>query len=195
MFSTSDLNSFQTPNGVPGKDNQQSHWYAVYTIPRHEKKVAQQFEQRGIPGFLPLYRAQHRWKDGTKAKLELPLFPNYMFACIPYVQRVRVLAVPGVISLVGNGAFPVPISGGEIESLRAGIREYRVEPHPYLTVGKRVRICSGAMAGLEGIIARKKNEFRVVLSLDRIMQSFAIEIDATCLEPIPARTPGFQLMH
>lgn len=166
------------------------HWYALYTYPRHEKRVTQHFAERGIPYFLPLYHVQHLWKDGSNVRLELPLFPGYVFVHIPCSERVRVLEVPGIVSILGRGRIPEPVSALQIESLRAGLQKYKIEPHPYLVVGDRVRICAGVMAGLEGILLRKKNSLRVVITLDVVMQSMALEIDASELEliaPFPRR--------
>lgn len=160
-----------------------SRWFAVYTIPRHEKRLAEHFGVRQIEYFLPLYRTLRRWKDGSRITLELPLFPNYIFVRISRRERVRVLEVPGVLSIAGCGREPVPLPDGEIEALRQGISLAQLEPHPYLVVGERVRINAGPLAGMEGVLIRKKNSFRVVLTLSMIMQSIAVELDIDDLEP------------
>lgn len=171
---------------VPGAGK----WFAVYTTPRHEKRVAEHFAQRGIDSFLPLYSTQRRWKDGSKVTLQLPLFPNYIFVRIARQQRVRVLEVHGVLSLVGNSREATPLPDEVIEALRNGLHLHKVEPHPYLMVGERARIKAGALAGLEGVLLRKNNNFRVVLTLDQIMQSVAVEVDAADLEPLGAPPPA-----
>ena len=160
-----------------------SRWFAVYTIPRHEKRLAEHFGVRQIEHFLPLYRTLRKWKDGSRITLELPLFPNYIFVRISRRERVRVLQVPGVVSIAGCGRDPVPLPDGEIEALRQGIGLAQVEPHPYLVVGERVRINAGPLAGMEGVLIRKKNSFRVVLTISMIMQSIAVELDIDDLEP------------
>ena len=160
------------------------HWYAVHIRSRHEKKVADQLAGKNVKFFLPLYTAQHRWKDRL-AKVELPLFPGYMFVQIPLVERLRVLEVPGVVKLVSAAGVPVPLDDSEIEILRQGLTEkLKAEPHPYLKIGTRVRIKAGSLAGLEGILLRKKDSFRVVISVDLIMRSIAVEIAAADLETI-----------
>lgn len=161
-------------------------WFAVYTTSRHEKRVVQHLEQRQIEHFLPLYRAEHQWKDGSRAMLDLPLFPGYVFVRINPHQRVGVLEVPGVVSMIGTGSRPAPLPDFEVEALRAGLDPTRAEPHPLLTVGRRVRIRVGALAGLEGIVLRKKSGFRVVLTLDLLMQSIAIEVDGDDVDPVEA---------
>jgi transcription antitermination factor NusG len=115
--------------------------------------------------------------------LELPLFPNYVFVRIDPRERVRVLEVPGVLSMVGFGRILAPLPDFEIEALRASNGQRRIEPHPYLVLGERVRIKAGPLTGLEGVLIRKKNNFRVVLALDAIMQCVAVEVDADDLEP------------
>ncbi len=172
-----------------------THWFAVYTCSHHEKRVALHLAGRQIESFLPLYAARHRWKNRCEAVVELPLFPNYVFVRMASRERVRILEVPGVLSLVGFGRRPTPLPDLEIEALRSGLGRRKIEPHPYLVIGERVRIKAGAMMGMEGVLVRKKNNFRMVLALDVIMQSVAVEVDADDLEPAqiaPYRTvlPG-----
>lgn len=158
-------------------------WFAFYTTARHEKKVAQHLNVREIEVFLPTYRPTHRWKNGVKVELELPLFPSYIFARVSGRQQVRVLEVPGVLSLVGSRNAPTPLADDLIESLRSTLPLLKCEPHPYLKVGERVRVHSGPLAGMVGVLVRKKNDFRIVLTVDLIMQSVAVEVDASQVEP------------
>jgi len=159
------------------------NWFAAYTNSHHEKRVASHFAERQIESFLPLYSARHRWKNRCDMNLELPLFPNYVFVRIDPRERMRVLEVPGVQSLVGFGRTLAPLPYFEIETLRSGLGQRKIEPHPYLVIGERVRITAGPMTGMEGVLVRKKNNLRVVLALDVIMQSVAVEVDAHDLEP------------
>jgi transcription antitermination factor NusG len=159
------------------------NWYAAYTSPRHEKRVNQQLEMREIEHYLPLYRTQRKWSDGSRVTLDLPLFPGYIFVCIQRAQRVRVLEVPGVLAIVGGTAGePASLPASEIDALRSGLSERTAQPHPLLKVGQRARIRSGAFAGMEGVVQRMKYSYRVVLTLDSIMQSFAVEVDGEDLE-------------
>jgi transcription antitermination factor NusG len=168
----------------PGQEIHRKNWFAVFTMPRHEKKVESHLGLREIENFLPVYQKQRQWKDGSKGTLHLPLFANYIFVRINCGGRVPVLRVPGVISIVGCGAQALPIPDSYIEWLREGLRERKIEPHPHLTVGSRVRIRSGAMAGMEGVLVRKKNDFRVVLTLEMIMRSVMVEVDTDEIEPV-----------
>jgi transcription antitermination factor NusG len=159
-------------------------WFAVYTCANHEKRVIRHFEARAVEHFLPLYTSVRRWKD-RRVQLEMPLFPGYVFVRIAFGLRLRVLEVPGVVHLVGFNGQPYPLADGEIESLRKGVMNAsRIEPHPYLKVGSRVRIKNGPLAGVEGSLARKKNTYRVVLSLDLIARSAAVEVDFADIERV-----------
>jgi transcription antitermination factor NusG len=162
-----------------------SNWFAVFTTPRHEKRVEQHLRLRNVESFLPLYRSPRKWRNGLKVVLELPLFPGYIFVRIRRSERVKVLEVPGVVAIVGGAAGQMAkLPEAEVEALRSGLHLRQAEPHPLLTVGRRARIRSGALAGLEGIVVRKKNSFRVVLTMDLIMQSIVVEVDGEELEPV-----------
>lgn len=178
-----------SPAGVtsPEAEAADRRWYAVYTTCRHEKRVAQHLAQREVEHYLPLYTAQRKWRDGSKVALELPLFPCYIFVRIGRMERVRVLSTPGALAIVGGtGGEPAPLAEAAVEALRQGARDGRVEPHPLLTAGQQVRIRAGAFAGMRGIVSRKKSGFRVVLTIEQIMQSVAVEIDEADLELLTA---------
>ena len=179
------LENFQLP--VVGRwTTKDANWLAVYTSSRHEKCVARHFNEGGMESFLPLYQKEHHWKKRSSVRLELPLFPNYVFVRIAPRQRISVLGVPGVLEIVG-GRIPSILPDAEMEALRAGLALSRYEPHPYLVEGERVRITAGAMAGMEGILLRRRNELRVVLTIDLIQRSVVVEMDAADVEPIPGR--------
>jgi transcription antitermination factor NusG len=157
-------------------------WYAAYTSSNHEKRVVELLSQRSVEHFLPLYQTARRWKDRL-AQLQLPLFPGYVFVRLALHDRLQVLQVPGVSKLVGFNGTPTALPQAEIDALRASLLNgVRAEPHPYLTVGRKVRVRGGSLAGLEGILVRKKNRTRFVISLDLIMRSVAVEVDALELE-------------
>ena len=161
-----------------------THWYAAHIRSRHEKKVAKQLSERHIDHFLPLYTTARRWSDRV-AQVELPLFPGYLFVHIPPVKRLKVLEVPGVVSLVSSRGEPVPLPDPEIERLRLGLlAKVNAEPHPYLKVGTRARIINGAMRGLEGILVKQKDAVRVVISVELIMRSIIVDISMADIEPI-----------
>ncbi len=175
-----------SPTALVSSSLESPKWFAVYTSPRHEKVVARHFEFRAIESFLPLYRESHRWKNGCRVNVEQPLFPGYVFARIGRDGMTRTLSVPGVVLVVGSGRQPQALPDFEIETLRSGLRLRKFEPHPYLVVGDRARIKSGSLAGMVGVLARRKNHLRVVLTLELIMRSVAVEVDADELERVSA---------
>lgn len=163
-------------------------WFAVFTTSRHEKRVEDHFRVREIESFLPLYRMRRQWKDGSKGAVQFPLFPNYIFVRIERNGRVPVLEVPGVLSIVGGGRESMSVPESYIHCLQEGLQQGKIEPHSYLTNGRKVRIRSGVMAGMEGILLRKKNDFRVVLTLQMIMKSVKVEVALDEIEPADAAT-------
>ena len=161
------------------------HWFAVYTACRHEKKVSQHLSLRAIEHYLPLYRSQRKWSDGSRVTLDLPLFPGYLFVRICRSERGNVLGVPGALAMVdGAGGTPAQVPDSAVEALRKGLIERRVEPHPLLTVGSMARIRAGAFAGMEGVVVGRRNGLRVVLTLKQILQSIAVEVNEADLEPM-----------
>ncbi len=159
-------------------------WLAYYTTPRHEKAVAKHFECRSVDYFLPLVRQSRRWRNGVRAQVEQPLFPGYVFARLQPKLYFQVLSVPGVLSVVGPGRKPSVLDDVEIESLRAGLIERNSRPHPFLTIGQKARIASGAFAGKTGILVKELTDLRVVLTVEAIMKSFSVEVDADELEMV-----------
>jgi transcription antitermination factor NusG len=167
----------------PATAYQNPHWYAVHTVSRHEKVVARQMNGNGLDHFLPLYKSVRRWKDRRK-ELELPLFPGYVFARIAFHDRLRVQKLPGVLQIVSFNGKPAPVPENEIEALRNGLAgNAGLEPHPYLRRGRRVRVVRGPLANTEGILVRRKERFRLVLSVDLIMRSVMLEVDESEVEP------------
>jgi transcription antitermination factor NusG len=168
----------------PAAAYEEAHWYAVCTVPRHEKVVARQMNGNELDHFLPLYKSVRRWKDRRK-ELELPLFPGYVFVHIAFRDRLRVQKLTGVLQIVSFNGRPAPVPENEIDALRNSLaRNTWLEPHPYLKVGRRVRVRSGPMAGVDGILVRRKDKFRLVLSVDLIRQAVALEVDGADVEPM-----------
>ncbi|HKV29159.1 MAG TPA: UpxY family transcription antiterminator [Candidatus Acidoferrales bacterium] len=167
----------------PGNENFSApHWYVAQTCARHEKRVAEQLESRNIEKFLPLYETISRWKD-RRVRLHLPIFDGYIFVRLPLRERLRVLELPSVVNLIAFGGLPVALPDDEMDALRNGLtNQLRAEPHPYLTTGRRVRMRSGPLAGLTGIILRKKGCFRLVLSVALIQRSLMVDVDVADIE-------------
>ena len=159
-------------------------WYAVYTLSNHEKRVEQRLQRKGVEVFLPLCTVVKRWKNRTTASVQLPLFTGYAFVHLLPEERTSVLETDGVVSLVGSQGKATPLPDAEIDLLRSGLHLRHVEPYPYLKIGSRARIRSGPLAGLEGIVVRKDERLRIVLSIDMIMRSVAVHITADELEAL-----------
>jgi transcription antitermination factor NusG len=161
----------------------QPRWYAAYTRANHERRVADQLAERGVENFLPQYESVRKWKD-RRVRLHLPLFPGYLFVHIALQNRLNVLQVPGVAWLVSFAGRPVPVPEEEFAKIREFMSQgLRVEPHPFLTVGRAVRVKSGPLAGMQGILLRRKGNFRVVISIELIQRSMAVEVSGFELEP------------
>jgi transcription antitermination factor NusG len=152
-------------------------WFALTVRPRHEKTVAKSLRHRGLEDFLPLYNARRRWSDRIKA-VEFPLFPGYVFCRFDYECRFPVLSIPGVTSIVGFPNLPTPVSEDEIAAVRTILASgLPAQPCSVVRVGQPVRIKSGSLAGLQGILIREKDSLRVVVSLELLQRAVAVEID------------------
>lgn len=166
---------------VPIPSSGEAGWYVAYTSARHEKAVARQLEARKVNTFLPLYQAVRSW-NGRRAEVQVPLFPAYVFLQVSPQERMRVLQVPGVVHLVGVRGRPTLIPDSEVEALRQFCSHARALPHPFLAIGRRARVRSGPLEGLEGLVVRRKGSLRFVLSITLIERSVAVEMDAADLE-------------
>jgi transcription termination/antitermination protein NusG len=172
------------PNAAGLAEASCAEWYALYTRSRHEKHVAVQLQQRNIEFFLPLYSSVRRWKD-RRVNLQLPLFPSYIFVHTSLQHRIEVLNISGAVRFVASTGRPAGLLESDLLRLRAGLDQgLRAQPHPYLKVGRRVRVRCGPLAGTEGILLRKKDQFRLIVSIELVMRSVAVEIDAADVEPL-----------
>jgi transcription antitermination factor NusG len=167
--------------------NVESDWWALYTRHQHEKVVADMLMAKGFEVFLPLYESVRRWKDRSKV-LSLPLFPCYVFVRGGLNRRLQVVTTPGVHMILNHGENVATIPEDEIQAIRLTVEgHFRVEPYPFLKCGERVRVTRGTLEGVEGVLIRKKNMYRLVLSVEMLAQSVAVEIDAADVEPVEAR--------
>ena len=166
-------------------DSSVAQWYAAYTSANHEKSVASQLVCREVEHFLPLYDSVRKWKD-RRVNLQLPLFSGYVFVRIALQNRLKVLQVPGVAYLVNFGGRAVPLPQEDLQRIRklldAGVA---AKPHPYLAAGRCVRVKGGPLKGFEGIIVKRKNATRFVLSIRMLQRSLVIDIDGMELESLP----------
>jgi transcription antitermination factor NusG len=163
-------------------------WNAIYTRHQHEKTAAESLAGSGFEVFLPTYSVVRQWTD-RKKQLSLPLFPCYVFVRSNFERRLRVLATPGVHFLVMFAGRPAAIPDLEMDAIRKAVEsKLRVEPHPFLRYGDMVRVTSGPLVDVEGILVRKKGSYRLILSAELLGKSIAVEIDAFSVRPLPRRS-------
>jgi transcription antitermination factor NusG len=160
-------------------------WLAIHTRHQHETLAARSLTYKGFEVFLPQYTSRRQWSDRTR-ELSAPLFPGYVFLRGKLEQQIRILTTPGVLGVVGFAGLPAIIPDAEIEAIRQSIgQRSRVEPYPFLKCGDWVRVKSGPLEGIEGILVRNKKQFRLVLSVQLLQKSAAVEVDAWVVERAP----------
>jgi transcription antitermination factor NusG len=159
-------------------------WYAVSMKPRHEKAGSFLLTNKGLEVFNPVCRTHRRWSDRIK-ELEVSLFPGYILCRFGFEQRMAVLTTPGVTSIVSAGRQPVPVSDEEINSVQSIVASRRhAMPWPYLSVGRRVQVAAGCLEGLVGTVVRDKGVCRMVVNVELLQRSVAVEIDRCDLLPV-----------
>ena len=162
-------------------------WYALRIQSRLGRVASTTLRGKGYEEYYPFYRSQRRWSDRIK-KLELPLFPGYMFCEFDVSDRLPILTTPGVIGIVSAGKIPVPVDDDEIEAIRTILRSGLVaQPWPFLRVGSKVYIEGGPLAGLEGIVTSTDKVYRLIVSVSLLQRSVAVEIDREWARPIADR--------
>jgi transcription antitermination factor NusG len=177
------------PMTLPDSPLSELPWYAIYTRHQHEKMVAQNLTSKGFKTFLPLYVTTRNWKDRTKT-LSLPLFPCYVFLKGGLERQLQIITTPGIHGMVSSGGQPAAIPLFEIEAIRRVVESgMRVEAHPFLKCGDLVRVKRGPLEGIHGILVRKKNLCRLVLSVEMLGKSVVMEIDAIQVEKVSATRP------
>jgi len=175
---------------VPTPRGQEPAWYAIYARHQHERTAAELLTRKGFEVLLPEYRSLRRWKDRNKTVF-LPLFPCYLFVRTDLSRKVDILRTAGVSWLVESGGCACPIPESDIQAINKIIRSPgQIEPHPYLKIGEWVRVRHGILEGVEGILTRFKNQYRVVLIVEPLRKAVAVEVNLAAVEPISAREPS-----
>jgi transcription antitermination factor NusG len=161
-----------------------ARWYAISTYPRHENVVTNHLAAKAVEAFFPTFVTESCWRD-RNVKIQTPVFPGYVFTRINLIDRRTVLTVPGVVRMLSSNGTPTPIDDSEIDAVKLCLeRGASLELHPFLSVGDRVRVRSGVLQGLEGVVSRCKDERRLILPISLINQSVAIQIDGRLLERV-----------
>lgn len=167
-----------------------SAWWALYTKHQHEKMVTELLSTKGFEVLLPVYESVRYWKDRKKL-LSLPLFPCYVFIRGTMDRKLDVVTTPGVHMILYHGERVATIPEDEIQAIQRTVEgKFKVEPYPFLKCGDRVRVKKGPLEGVEGILIRNKNMSRLVLSVEMLARSVAVEIEATDVEPAAAPCPA-----
>jgi len=165
-------------------------WHALYTRHQHEKAVAHVLTNKGLEVFLPLYTATHAWKDRRKT-ISVPLFPCYVFIREGVKRWVPVMTTPGIHSVVSWAGSPAVIPHAEVDAIRRAVENCSsVEPHPFLKDGDWIRVRSGPLEGIEGVLVRRKNQLRLVLSVEMLGKSASVEVDIVDVERATKRREG-----
>ena len=160
---------------LPPFDSFLPQWFVLFVRTNQEKTTASRLDHLQIEHFLPCFRSLRQWKD-RRVTLEVPLFPGYVFVHLPHAERMRVLTLPNVLYFVGSSNSPAVLTDEEVAWIGRGLQSGNAVPHECLNEGERVVITSGALVGLKGILVRKVNNARVVISLDSIGRGFAVEV-------------------
>jgi transcription antitermination factor NusG len=161
-------------------------WYALHTRARHERVVEHRLREEGLETFLPTVRETHRWSDRKKV-VEVPLFSCYVFVrcALNAEDRTKVYRVDSALGFVGTRGAGIPIPDEQIESVRAVLSQPApCRSHPFLKVGQRVRVCGGAMDGVEGVFLSENGDNSLVISVDVIQRSLAVRIDGYDVKPV-----------
>jgi transcription antitermination factor NusG len=178
--------SLEFPQQAPLVEAEPENWYGLQTRSRHEKIVVQRLAERGVKTFLPLVTEVHRWSDRKKS-VQMPLFSCYVFAKFApkREERLRVLRVDGVFGLVGAGGEGAPIPDEQIHAVRSLVDgQLPWSSHPFLKIGQRVRIRSGALDGMEGILVSRNGDRTLVISVDAIQRSLAVRVEGYEVEAV-----------
>lgn len=174
-------------------DSDEIRWYAVHCRSRHEKYVQEHLACKSLEVFLPLFESVHRWKDRRRV-VALPIFPGYLFVRAVVCDRMKIATTPGVVQIVSAQGQPVPVPDHEIQALQDCYATHlRMAPHPYLAVGRRVLVKKGPFAAIEGILIRRRGEYRVVISINLIARSVALEVNAEDIVPVPSRSSDLEM--
>jgi|ERR1051326_615788 transcription antitermination factor NusG len=158
-------------------------WFALQVKPTHEKRVTSLLEYQDYECFLPTYSSRRRWSDRIK-RVELPLFPGYVISRFDPSARASIVKTPSVIAIVGIGGTPIPIDDEEVANIQRVVSAgFGLSPHPFLQVGRRVRINVGSLAGIEGLIVNVRKPDQLILSITLLQRSVAVAIDSAWVTP------------
>jgi transcription antitermination factor NusG len=161
-----------------------ARWYALHTRAKHEKKVAAQLAEHDITAFLPMFAERHQWSDRQKV-VQLPMFSCYVFVQVASWRELylRVLQTQGVLQWVRSNGEPAVVPDGEIENIKTALEEgLSASPCEYPQIGQRVRLRSGCLQGVEGVLVERKGERKLVIAIQLIQQAVAVSVEGYQIE-------------
>jgi transcription antitermination factor NusG len=159
-------------------------WFAIRVKSQYEKITAVVLHNKGYEEFAPMYRSRRHWSDRVK-ELDLPLFPGYIFCRFDPLHRLPILTSPGIVSIIGVGRNPEPLDDDEITRIQAIVSSGALAyPWPFLRAGQKIAVTRGPLSGVEGFLVCSENQHRLVVSIQLLQRSVAVEIDRDCVQPI-----------
>jgi transcription antitermination factor NusG len=163
-----------------------SNWYALTVRHQHERQTERALKYKGWETLVPLYLRRTRWSDRVK-EADWPLFSGYVLCQFAPEERMRIEDTPGVAKIVGFGGVPAPIEEREIEEIRRVVAsQLPIRPWPYLKAGDRVRVERGPLRGIEGTLLQAKDRLRLVIGVELLQRSLAVEVDPDMIVPVRA---------
>ena|SRR2546426_9773503 len=171
--------------------NRQTQWYALQLRSRFEKVVGMHLRGKGYEEYLPVYRSRRQWSDRVK-EIELPLFPGYIFCKFDITDRLPLLVIPGVMSVVGFGGVPIPVPECEIAAVERVVTSgMKYGPWPTIAAGQSVEVKYGPLRGLEGVVVEVKKNYHLIISVKMLQRFVSVEIDRDCVAPVSERRAEF----
>jgi len=165
------------------QDRRNTRWYAVRVRSRFESTTSMAFRERGLLAFNPTYWSSRQWSDRVQ-KVEMPLFPGYVFCRFEASNLLPVLSSPGVVHVVSAGNCPIPVDDHEIEAVRSicqsGLPVAIAAP---VVLGQRVVVVRGPLMGVEGTVIRIKEAHRLVASISLLQRAVSVELESAWIAP------------
>lgn len=191
LKSTDDFDMSEATQQAAAATEAAESWYAIQVRPRYERLVDELLSEKSVETFLPLHEKRRRWSDRLK-RLQCPLIPGYVFARFRLLEKHVVVTTSGIVRIIGAGNTPLPVSEKEIAALQQVVRHgVPVQPHEYLSVGDSVCLQRGPLCGVSGILIRKCGDYRLVVSVNLLRRSVAVEVDSDWIAaPAPATSGG-----
>ncbi len=160
------------------------NWYAVYTRPRHEKKVYESLREMKWEAFLPMVTRVRLWKD-RKKKVAMPLFSSYLFARFDYKYRYDLLHISGVVKIVNFKGTPAVVPEWQIDALKQMLKNpEKLQLENYMRCGQEIEVIDGVFKGMRGAVKVVKGTTRLLVTIEGIQQTVSVELDSSYVKKI-----------